>query len=226
DRIFELYLNVVELGDMVYGVGAGARHHFGKRPAGLSLRENTLLAAMLPGPRVYDPERHMDRVMNRSEHLLGVMLKGSMITEDQYHAALVEIPFRDDTSDTFYAAAGPVSESGGLFQIQEDLPTEETIAGVTKSSPVESGSFTGSGPSDSDPSAARTNEDVIPDASVPLAWQLPGIPIHSGPAEELQTGEAVADTSARETQLEDSKPAEILIPGRQDGILEIPVGGE
>jgi len=33
DRILELYLNVVELGDMVYGVRAGARHHFGKQPA-------------------------------------------------------------------------------------------------------------------------------------------------------------------------------------------------
>jgi monofunctional biosynthetic peptidoglycan transglycosylase len=39
DRILELYLNVVELGDMVYGVGAGARHHFGKQPSELSLRE-------------------------------------------------------------------------------------------------------------------------------------------------------------------------------------------
>ena len=71
DRILELYLNVVELGDMVYGVGAGVRHHFGKKPDELSLRECTFLAAMLPGPKVYDPDRKMDRVMNRSDHLLG-----------------------------------------------------------------------------------------------------------------------------------------------------------
>jgi monofunctional biosynthetic peptidoglycan transglycosylase len=93
DRILELYLNVVELGDMIYGVGAGARHHFGKQPSELSLRECTFLAAMLPGPKVYDPDHYMDRVMNRSEHLLGVMLKGRMITDDQYLAALDQIPF-------------------------------------------------------------------------------------------------------------------------------------
>jgi len=99
DRILELYLNVVELGDMIYGVKTGARHHFGKQPPELSLRESTFLAAMLPGPKVYDPDRNRDLVMNRSDHLLGVMLKGQMITEDQYLAALVEIPFAGEPSD-------------------------------------------------------------------------------------------------------------------------------
>ena len=93
DRILELYLNLVELGDTVYGVGAGARRHFGRRPSELSLRESAFLAAMLPGPRVYDPDHNMDRVMNRSDHLLGVMLKARWITEDQYLDALVEVPY-------------------------------------------------------------------------------------------------------------------------------------
>ncbi len=93
DRILELYLNIVELGDRVYGVGHGARHHFGKTPGELTIRESAFLAAMLPGPRVYDPLRRLDRVMNRSDHILGVMLKGRWITEEQYLEALVEIPF-------------------------------------------------------------------------------------------------------------------------------------
>ena len=109
DRILELYLNVVELGDMVYGVRAGARHHFSKQPLELSLREGAFLAAMLPGPKVYDPDRHRDRVMDRSDHLLGVMLKGRMITEDQYLAALVEIPFAGELSDHVDAEKEPES---------------------------------------------------------------------------------------------------------------------
>ncbi|MDT8396538.1 MAG: biosynthetic peptidoglycan transglycosylase [bacterium] len=92
DRILELYLNVVELGNGVYGVGAGARHHFGKEPGALSLRESAFLAAMLPGPRVFDPDRNMDRVLARSDHILGVMLKGRMITDGQYQAAQVQVP--------------------------------------------------------------------------------------------------------------------------------------
>jgi monofunctional biosynthetic peptidoglycan transglycosylase len=100
DRILELYLNVVELGDMVYGVGAGSLYHFGKQPSELSLRESAFLAAMLPGPKVYDPDQHMDRVLNRSDHLLGVMLKGRMITVDQYLAALVEVPIAGEPTDS------------------------------------------------------------------------------------------------------------------------------
>lgn len=92
DRILELYLNLVELGDGVYGVGAGARHHFDKEPVELSLRESTFLAAMLPGPRVFDPDKKMDKVVARSDHILAVMLKGRMVTEEQYLAALADVP--------------------------------------------------------------------------------------------------------------------------------------
>jgi monofunctional biosynthetic peptidoglycan transglycosylase len=126
DRILELYLNVVELGDRVYGVGAGARHHFGKQPSELSLRECTFLAAMLPGPKVYDPDQRMDRVMNRSDHLLGVMLKGRMITDGQYLVALMEVPFAGEHSDP----ADPEQNPGSTTDIPpgtagEQVSTEE-----------------------------------------------------------------------------------------------------
>ena len=92
DRILELYLNVVELGEMIYGIGQGSLFHFGKNPTQISLRESTFLAAMLPGPKVFTPEHHMDRVMNRSDHILSVMLKGRMISENEYLEALAEVP--------------------------------------------------------------------------------------------------------------------------------------
>ncbi|HEY5764603.1 MAG TPA: biosynthetic peptidoglycan transglycosylase, partial [Candidatus Deferrimicrobiaceae bacterium] len=47
-RILELYLNVVELGPMVYGVGHASWYYFGKPPSALTLRESSFLAAMLP----------------------------------------------------------------------------------------------------------------------------------------------------------------------------------
>ncbi len=56
-RILELYLNIVELGPRVHGVGAGARYHFGKNPAELTGAESATLAAILPGPRLaYNPK--------------------------------------------------------------------------------------------------------------------------------------------------------------------------
>jgi monofunctional biosynthetic peptidoglycan transglycosylase len=51
ERIFELYLNVVEWGKNIYGAEAAARHYFGKSAADLDLLQAATLAALLPSPR-------------------------------------------------------------------------------------------------------------------------------------------------------------------------------
>ena len=51
ERIMECYLNVVEMGDGIYGVGAASKSYFNKAPAKLSSSEAALLAAVLPNPR-------------------------------------------------------------------------------------------------------------------------------------------------------------------------------
>ena len=59
-RILEVYLNVVELGDGVFGVEAASRRHFGRSAASLGRAESALLAATLPSPRrssVANPSR-------------------------------------------------------------------------------------------------------------------------------------------------------------------------
>ncbi len=91
-RILELYLNVVELGPMIFGVGHASQYYFGKPPSALTLRESAFLAAMLPGPRIYDPYRKMGRVMRRSDRILQRMFAARMITEDEFRTALSETP--------------------------------------------------------------------------------------------------------------------------------------
>jgi len=91
-RILELYLNVVELGPMVYGIGHAARYYFGKRPPELTVRECAFLASMLPGPKVYNPYRRMDRVMKRSDRILRRMVAARMISREEYDAAMSEVP--------------------------------------------------------------------------------------------------------------------------------------
>ena len=54
-RILEVYLNVVEWGDGVFGAEAAARRDFGVHAAGLSPRQAALLAAALPNPRRWNP---------------------------------------------------------------------------------------------------------------------------------------------------------------------------
>jgi len=52
ERILEVYLNVVEMGDGIYGAGAAARLHFNKRASELTPQQAALIAAALPNPRV------------------------------------------------------------------------------------------------------------------------------------------------------------------------------
>jgi monofunctional biosynthetic peptidoglycan transglycosylase len=91
-RILELYLNVVELGPMVYGAGHAARYYFGKSASALTVRECAFLAAMLPGPKVYNPYRKMDRVVKRSNRILRRMVAARMITQGEYETAVAEVP--------------------------------------------------------------------------------------------------------------------------------------
>lgn len=73
DRILELYLNTVELGDEVWGVEAAARRYFGKSVTRLTDREAATLAATLPFPRTSNPIRQPGRMLWRRDHLLRQM---------------------------------------------------------------------------------------------------------------------------------------------------------
>lgn len=92
-RIIELYLNVVELGPMVYGIGHGAQYYFNKPASALTPRECAFLAAMLPGPRVaYNPYKNLDKVLKRSDMILGLLRKNGVLGEAEYQTALAQSP--------------------------------------------------------------------------------------------------------------------------------------
>ena len=70
ERILELYLNVAEWGQGVYGAEAAARHHFKKSSHALTADEAAWLAAILPSPRRYDPLRKTAFLTRRHERIL------------------------------------------------------------------------------------------------------------------------------------------------------------
>lgn len=74
-RILDLYLNVAEFGPGIYGIEAGARHHFGKPARLLTAREAAQLAAVLPSPRRWQAEPPGDYVRERSEWILRQMAR-------------------------------------------------------------------------------------------------------------------------------------------------------
>jgi monofunctional biosynthetic peptidoglycan transglycosylase len=88
-RIIEFYLNVVELGPMVYGIGHGSRYYFGKPASALTPRECAFLAAMLPGPRLaYNPYKNLGKVLKRSDMILRLLKQKGALSEGEYQAAL------------------------------------------------------------------------------------------------------------------------------------------
>lgn len=81
-RILEIYLNVVEWGQDVYGVEAAARHHFGKSAMELTTEEAALLAAILPAPRQNDPLLITPYLSKRQEWILYWMEKENRASAD------------------------------------------------------------------------------------------------------------------------------------------------
>lgn len=51
DRMFEVYLNIIEWGPDVYGIGEATQFYFQKKPSDLSLSESMFLATIIPGPK-------------------------------------------------------------------------------------------------------------------------------------------------------------------------------
>jgi monofunctional biosynthetic peptidoglycan transglycosylase len=72
-RILEVYLNVAEFGDGVYGVEAASRRFFGKPARALTPSEAALLAAVLPSPARYRAEAPSAFVRGRQEWILNQM---------------------------------------------------------------------------------------------------------------------------------------------------------
>ncbi len=72
-RIFEIYLNVIEWGNGVFGAEAAARHYYRTSAARLSAEQAAKLAAMVPNPRYYDTHREARGLLRKTDIILNRM---------------------------------------------------------------------------------------------------------------------------------------------------------
>jgi monofunctional biosynthetic peptidoglycan transglycosylase len=70
ERILEVYLNVAETGDGLYGAPIAARHYFGRDAARLTRSQAALIAATLPRPRAWSPSHPPRHVFRRQAWIL------------------------------------------------------------------------------------------------------------------------------------------------------------
>ena len=70
-RILEIYLNVIEWGDGIYGAEAASQYYFKKPAAELTQREAAFLSAMIPSPlNIFNPQKNLKRVQRRQKVIL------------------------------------------------------------------------------------------------------------------------------------------------------------
>jgi monofunctional biosynthetic peptidoglycan transglycosylase len=69
-RIFEIYLNMIEWGDGIFGCEMAARTYFGKSCANLDIQEAALLAGAIINPRVHSPAKPTRRLLRRQQIIL------------------------------------------------------------------------------------------------------------------------------------------------------------
>lgn len=70
ERIMEVYLNCIEMGNGIYGAAAVAKHHFGTTPDKLTRKQCALIAATLPNPRRYSSRKPSAYMLKRQKAIL------------------------------------------------------------------------------------------------------------------------------------------------------------
>ncbi|GGA09244.1 penicillin-binding protein 1A [Amylibacter cionae] len=87
DKILELYLNEIFLGQNSYGVTAAADTYFGKNLEEVTVAEAAYLAALPKAPSDYHPVRQKERAIARRNYVLGQMYENGYIDETTYNTA-------------------------------------------------------------------------------------------------------------------------------------------
>ncbi len=110
-RIFELYLNLIEWGDGIYGAEAAARRHFHVSAAALSERQAVLLAAIVINPRKYSALAPSKRIESRVRMIAGRLRRRGFLDAAQYAAAIgAAPPPQRSFTDWLFGKSQPKSE--------------------------------------------------------------------------------------------------------------------
>lgn len=86
NRIFHLYLNVIELGPGIFGVEAAAQHYFGKHVGNLNLEEIIRLATVIPKPLKETPTRNSRWLKWKAGWILDALKRYGYIGQPEYRS--------------------------------------------------------------------------------------------------------------------------------------------
>jgi monofunctional biosynthetic peptidoglycan transglycosylase len=116
-RILELYLNIAEWGEGIFGIEAAARHYYGKSASAIGPEEAARLASVLPNPRRYNPLGISKYMENRSRIIYNIMVKRGIV-----------IPEYEEVMETSDAQGNPPSAEDMKSDSQKDIVTNPVAA--------------------------------------------------------------------------------------------------
>lgn len=119
EQIMELYLNVVEFGPMIYGIGAAARHYFNTTAAQLSLGQALYIASIMPNPKVQHFSPSGEVTPAWSEYLRKLMQiahRRKRISDEELEKGLLETVVRGSPAP--HLAPRPLADDG--YELSED----------------------------------------------------------------------------------------------------------
>lgn len=90
EKILELYLNKIYLGNRAYGVGSAAEVYYGKQLQELTLAEMAMIAGLPQAPSTQNPISNPVGAKKRRDHVLDRLREDKAITEEQYREAIAE----------------------------------------------------------------------------------------------------------------------------------------
>jgi monofunctional biosynthetic peptidoglycan transglycosylase len=107
-RILELYLNVAEWGEGIFGIEAAARYYYRKSAAALGPIEAARLVSALPNPRKYNPIGNSGYINNRSRIIYRIMVRRGIVVED-YEEITSGAEARQDAGKDLKQQTGPAA---------------------------------------------------------------------------------------------------------------------
>ena len=129
-RIIELYLNVAEWGDGLFGIEAAARHYYGKAASQLTALEAARLASVLPNPLKYQPTAVSKYVEKRGGAIYRIMVKRGVVIPE--YVAIMKDPGEATPTEGVSEPEATITEK--TFPLEEKGGQEATLPEAEKTS--------------------------------------------------------------------------------------------
>jgi monofunctional biosynthetic peptidoglycan transglycosylase len=127
-RILEVYLNIAEWGEGIFGIRAASRHYFGKDPSELTAREGAFLAMLLPSPKRYSQSfrahKLTDYARETMDAILGKMAQAHYLTDDERDGQVAAtLSFEEGAAPV----ATPPATGGEPVPAPDQLPSQQAF---------------------------------------------------------------------------------------------------